>query len=94
MKKPIDFEASSAVDARSDNAVNSAHEKSVNKTDQPERLLRLQQVLKLFPVSRSTWYAGVAKQIFPAPVQLSARSVAWIESEILALIASAASKRS
>lgn len=94
MKKPIDFEAPSSADARFANATNSANEKFANKAHQHERLLRLHQVLKLFPVSRSTWYSGVAKQIFPAPVQLSARSVAWIESEILALIASAASKRS
>ncbi|PUE55669.1 helix-turn-helix transcriptional regulator [Limnohabitans parvus] len=94
MKKPIDFEAPNVNEESYGHEKNHANEKSANVAHQPERLLRLNQVLKLFPVSRSTWYSGVAKQIFPAPVQLSARSVAWIESEILALIASAASKRS
>lgn len=52
-----------------------------------ERLLRLKHVLQLIPVSRSTWYAGVASGRYPQPTKsLGARITCWRESEILALI--------
>jgi prophage regulatory protein len=50
------------------------------------RLLRLPEVLKLYPVSRSSWYAGMAEGRYPAAVKLSKRSVAWRQSDIEALI--------
>lgn len=93
MKKTIDFEAPNVNEESYGHEKNHAIEKSAHTSWIPERLLRLDQVLAIFPVSRSTWYAGVSKGIFPAPVQLSVRSVAWIESEIFALIASTAMKR-
>jgi predicted DNA-binding transcriptional regulator AlpA len=34
-------------------------------------LLRLEQVLQLIPISKSTWYAGVRKGIYPKPIKLS-----------------------
>ena len=49
-------------------------------------LLRLHSVLKLIPVSRSAWYEGVRSGRFPKGVRISARTVAWRESEIRALI--------
>lgn len=52
-----------------------------------DKLLRLPEVLAMFPVSRSTWYAGVASGLYPAPVKLGVRAVAWRESTIQALIA-------
>lgn len=52
-------------------------------------LLRLPQVLKLFPVSRSTFWAGVKSGKYPKPRKLSARCVAWFERDIRALIESA-----
>lgn len=50
----------------------------------PERLLRLPVVEQLTGLKKSTIYAGLnAKpRTFPAPVRLSARAVAWKESEI------------
>lgn len=51
-----------------------------------KRLLRLPQVLRLFPVSRSTFWAGVKTGKYPKPQRLSARCVAWFESDILAMI--------
>jgi prophage regulatory protein len=42
-----------------------------------DRLLRLQQVLELVPLARSTWWAGVRAGRFPAPVRLGPRLVAW-----------------
>lgn len=54
----------------------------------PEALLRLPAVLQRFPVSRSKWLQGVKDGIYPAPVVISRRCVAWRESAISALIAS------
>lgn len=51
-----------------------------------ERILRLPDVLKLYPVGRSTWTNGVREGKFPASIKLSKRLVGWKESEILKLI--------
>lgn len=53
-------------------------------------LLRLRDVLKKYPVSRSVWYAGVKDGRFPKPVHLSERTVAWLNSDIDKLVASIA----
>ena len=50
--------------------------------------LRLPQVLKLFPVSKSVWWAGIKEGHYPAPVKLSARISAWRIEDIRQLIAS------
>jgi prophage regulatory protein len=47
-----------------------------------KRYLRLPQVLERIPVSKSTWWAGVKKGIFPASIKLSPRVTVWLESEI------------
>ncbi len=49
--------------------------------------LRLPQVLARFPVSRSTWWAGVKEGRFPKPVRLTERTSAWRRSDIDALCA-------
>jgi predicted DNA-binding transcriptional regulator AlpA len=49
-------------------------------------LLRLPEVLAMFPVGRSTWYAGIKAQIYPRPVLISRRSVAWTLESIESLI--------
>jgi len=49
--------------------------------------LRLPQVLQLFPVSKSLWWAGVAVGDYPKPVKLSARCSAWRVEDIRQLIA-------
>ncbi len=40
----------------------------------------------VFPVSRSSWYAGIKEGIYPTGVKLSKRSVAWRVEDIRALI--------
>lgn len=50
------------------------------------RLLRLPEVLKILPISRTTFYEGIALGIYPAPVRLGKRTVAWWEGEILAAL--------
>jgi prophage regulatory protein len=56
------------------------------ETCSDEVLLRLPEVLRRFPVSRSTWWAGVKTGKYPAAQKLSSRCVAWRESDIIALI--------
>lgn len=58
----------------------------------PDRLLRRKNIESLFGISRSTIYARLdpaSKQYdpaFPRKIQLSAKSVAWLESECQAYI--------
>lgn len=51
-----------------------------------EGYVRLPQVLAAFPVSRSTWLAGVKSGRFPASVKLGPRTTAWKVSDIRALL--------
>jgi predicted DNA-binding transcriptional regulator AlpA len=51
----------------------------------PGRRLRLRQVLDIYPVSRSTWYAGIKDGIYPKGERISVRAVAWHEEDIWAL---------
>lgn len=57
-------------------------------------LLRLKQVLHLIPVSRSTWLAGVKTGIFPKPLKLTPRTVAWKVEDIRAIINGGVQKES
>jgi prophage regulatory protein len=49
-------------------------------------LLRLKAVLKLIPVSKSAWWAGVASGKYPKGVKLGPRITAWRASDIRKLI--------
>jgi predicted DNA-binding transcriptional regulator AlpA len=48
--------------------------------------VRLPQVLSVFPVGRSTWWAGVKSGKYPQPVKISPRCTAWKAEDIRALI--------
>ena len=48
--------------------------------------LRLPEVLALFPVSRSRWWAGVKKGRFPAAIKLGPNTTAWRAEDIRRLI--------
>lgn len=49
--------------------------------------LRLPEVLRLIPVSRSTWWAGVRSGRYPKPTRaLGARITAWRVEDIRNLI--------
>lgn len=56
------------------------------ETNTQTGFLRLPQVLKLIPVSRSSWWAGCREGKFPAPVKLGVRTTAWRAEDIAALI--------
>lgn len=49
-------------------------------------LLRIKQVLKFIPVSRSSWWAGVKSGRYPKPFKLSERTTVWTAQSIRALI--------
>jgi len=44
---------------------------------QSNELLKLNQVLQLVPVSRSTWLRGIEHGIYPKPVKISSHLNAW-----------------
>ena len=55
--------------------------------------LRLSDVLRLIPVSKSTWWAGIQTGRFPAPVKLGPRISAWRVEDLRELIARASSNQ-
>ncbi len=50
------------------------------------RLLRLQSVLEIIPISKSTWWAGIKTGRFPKPIKLGSRVAVWRAQDILALV--------
>lgn len=48
--------------------------------------VRLPEILALFPVSETVWWAGVRDGRYPKGVKLSARCTAWRAEDIRALI--------
>jgi prophage regulatory protein len=50
------------------------------------RLLRLRDVLKIVPVSRSAWYAGVRSGRFPKGRSFGPRVTVWRSDEIDSLV--------
>jgi len=51
-----------------------------------DKLLRVKDVLKLIPISKSAWWLGVHKGRFPKPIKLGPRTTCWRLSDILKLI--------
>lgn len=47
------------------------------------RIIRLQEVMEMTGLARSTVYKYIETGFFPRPVPLGGRSVGWLESEIL-----------
>ncbi len=50
------------------------------------KLLGLRRVLELIPVSKTTWYKGVKRGLYPSGRQISDGRVGWTEESIRALI--------
>lgn len=48
--------------------------------------VRLPDILRVIPVSKSTWWAGVRNGRYPASVKLAPRVTAWRVADIRALI--------
>lgn len=59
-----------------------------------ERLIRIDEVLHICGLSRSSLYANIQKGDFPAQVKLSKKASAWLYSEVLAWVTARAENRS
>lgn len=60
------------------------------QSEDRDTLLRLSQILAPngpFPVSKSTWWAGVKTGRFPKPIKLGPRTTVWRASDLLPLLA-------
>lgn len=55
-------------------------EKTTHKSR--EQLIRIRQVLEIFPTSRSAWYKGMSEGRYPAGFRLSPRVTVWKLSEV------------
>ena len=62
---------------------------AVIKLGTSDALLRLPEVLAVYPVSASVWWQGIREGRFPAGVKIGARCTAWRSASIRALIAAA-----
>jgi len=51
-----------------------------------EGFLRLPEVLKIIPVSKTAWWTGVQSHRFPKPIKLGPRTTAWRVKDIRKLI--------
>jgi predicted DNA-binding transcriptional regulator AlpA len=75
-------------------SVDSELEGGAMRTDEGKRIIpnegymRLPEVLYVFPVSRSTWWAGINAGRFPKGVKLGPRITAWKVEDIRKLIES------
>lgn len=58
-----------------------------------ERVIRLPEVIKITGLSRSTIYTHINYGLFPKNINLGARSVGWLESEVDAWLQSRIEKR-
>jgi prophage regulatory protein len=47
-----------------------------------DKLLKLSEVLTQLRISKSAWYDGVRRKIFPQPVKIGTRTVVWWQSDI------------
>ncbi|RUO78934.1 transcriptional regulator [Idiomarina tyrosinivorans] len=57
------------------------------------QLIKLQDVSKLTTLSRSSIYRLIKDGMFPAPVNLGYRSVAWVEREVIDWVESRLAER-
>lgn len=58
-----------------------------------ERLIRIDEVLHICGLSRSSIYSSIQKGEFPAQVKLSRKASGWLYSEVLAWVNTRASDR-
>ena len=55
---------------------------------QPKRLLRINQVLALVLVGRSSWWEGCRTGRYPKPIKLGPRTTVWRAEDIATFIES------
>ncbi len=54
-----------------------------------DKLIKIQQVLAIYPVSRATWWRGIKAGKYPAGIKLTVRTTVWSQQAIDRLIESA-----
>lgn len=57
-----------------------------NRPINDEALLRLPEVLRLLPVGKSTWWAGIKSGRYPKPVKLGPGITVWRAADIRTLM--------
>lgn len=57
---------------------------STSAPTKPEKLLRLPEVQQVCALGKTSIYAGAHDGTFPKPIRISARCVAWRESDLVA----------
>jgi len=50
--------------------------------------LRLHQILRIIPISKTSWWEGCRRGHFPRPLKLTSRTTVWKVEDIHALIES------
>jgi prophage regulatory protein len=60
--------------------------KMTNPEINPDRLIRLSEVLEIIPVSASTWWEGVRTGRYPPAIKLGPRLTCWRWRDILELV--------
>lgn len=58
-----------------------------------EKILKLNQVIEIVGMSRSSIYLMVQRHDFPMPIKISVRSSGWLQSEVEQWIQARASAR-
>jgi prophage regulatory protein len=71
---------------------NSLHNNHLNAGRLPlpqnASFVRLHTILKIFPISKSTWWLGIREGRFPKGIKLSSNITAWRAEDIRQLIES------
>lgn len=65
-----------------------------------DRLIRIKDICGckktgrngFLPISKSTWWAGVAQGKFPQPIKLGSRTTCWRQSDVFALVSAIGSE--
>ena len=52
----------------------------------PEGFIRLPEILKLIPISKSAWWIGIQRGQYPKSVKLGLRTTAWRRKDIFNLM--------
>lgn len=58
-----------------------------------EKFIRLPQVIELTARSKPAIYADIKCGVFPAPIKIGLRAVAWLESDVVRWMSSRISAR-
>ncbi|VEE72847.1 helix-turn-helix transcriptional regulator [Yersinia pseudotuberculosis] len=62
------------------------------KAQQPEKLLRINEVLSIIPMGKSTFYAWVQAGKAPQPIRFGSRCSMWRHADIMRFIEEYANK--